>query len=269
MIVFLAAALFAQTSGARPRFEDYAVKIPPFQGKIVQPRYATVEQEALRDAIEIDARWWSPQFAGYYVVVRLSPRSLVLFDARTGEIHGSPFANAESQFYLPPANWDPQEPRYRAESKLMVIPHVCPSGATSCATHYFVFENGQFSLIYKERVSPAPVIPSASPLLGRWEGESDLSNNFRKEKWPFVLVVTGQGNRLSGRLLERKTWHTVHKITPTRPDLSAYRLEVDDRCWNLAIEAGEISGMWNGGPCTNLGVGAGARLFNFAAKRKP
>jgi hypothetical protein len=65
----------------------------------------------------------------------------------------------------------------------------------------------------------------------------------------------------------RSKTEKVREFVQTKPVKSAYRANIAENCWNFNIDSNELSGLWNGGPCTALGVGGAARLITFDAKR--
>lgn len=76
---------------------------------------------------------------------------LVIVDLNTGVVHSSPFANKESQFALPPSNWDWRQPQYWACKQIV--------------------DRSQRLSGRAIQFSARPVIPARSPILGAWEGE--------------------------------------------------------------------------------------------------
>jgi hypothetical protein len=87
----------------------------------------------------------------------------------------------------------------------------------------------------------------------------------------FRLIFNQKAGRLTGTFISlgQKASRGVKKLTATKPDLSTYRMEISDNCWNIGIEGDTMSGYWNGGPCAPTGIGVGARLIRLEAKRMP
>jgi hypothetical protein len=68
---------------------------------------------------------------------------------------------------------------------------------------------------------------------------------------------------------KRKTFRMLD-LVETRADKSSYRMNIDGNCWNVGLDeerADLLTGVWNGGPCTVIGIGGGARLISCEARR--
>lgn len=257
---------------AAPRFEDFLVADTAFMGKVHPPVYVTAEQERLRGELQI-AAVRRPTFAGQYIVVLMeceaACKKAAIVDARDGTIYPSPFGTADSPYALPPPNWDAQWPRFMSLSKLFVVPNVCPGGPASCGSYGFVWEENRFRLVHKVAASATPVIPARSPLVGRWKGEWSYTNGVEVISKPFVLTFTEKGGRVRGSYSEAGgKGSSIDRLTATKVDLSTYRMEIQGACWNVGVAGDSLDGMWNGGPCTSLGLGVGARLIALHAVRE-
>lgn len=129
------------------------------------------------------------------------------------------------------------------------------------------------------------------PLIGSWEGVWNLPRGMSEEEGHFRLRVWQGRKGLKGSMLEtafveveivlndqdepsrRTTHHLTNRKVPLRAiktfpaSPSRYRFEADGTCWNATLTQDRLEGMWNGGPCTVMGVGIGARLISFTATR--
>jgi hypothetical protein len=56
-------------------------------------------------------------------------------------------------------------------------------------------------------------------------------------------------------------------LVQTSANPPAFRMEVEDDCWNFNIDRDTLTGLWNGGRCSSAGVGSASRLVALAAKR--
>jgi hypothetical protein len=263
--------------GPIPQFEDYPAP-SVFQGKVAPPQLVTAEERQHAGVLG-KAAIRMPNFAGNYVVMEWFCGELcarvAIIDARAGTIHPSPFKTADSAFALPLARTDFQRPEYRLNSKLLVVRNACPEGFPKCATYYFVWENNTFRQVQRVPVKVpdevAPPIPRRSPLSGEWEGTWSYANGTNDPTHRFQFTFEDRSGRLTGTYIDlddkQKRQVQVEKLAPTSADKSTYRMEIEGDCWNVRIEGDSMSGMWNGGECSVIGIGPGARLIGLEAKR--
>jgi hypothetical protein len=117
---------------------------------------------------------------------------------------------------------------------------------------------------------PSGVLASGRPLIGVWEGSWSGRAN---ETHRFGLTFEARPNRVSGAYVDlnetQKGSARVQKLVPTSVDKSSYRMEVEGDCWNISLEGSTMTGIRNGGECSTLGIGSGARLIAVQAKRVP
>jgi hypothetical protein len=110
-----------------------------------------------------------------------------------------------------------------------------------------------------------------SPLIGVWEGSWSYTNGWDNPTHRFRFVFQERSNRLTGTYIDldekQKGTVRVQRLVPTSVDKSSYRMEVEGDCWNVSLEGNRMTGVWNGGECSTLGVGSGARLIAVQAKR--
>jgi hypothetical protein len=263
----------AQTSTEGiPNFKDHLLKDAYFAGAVHPPKFVTEEQERYRKELSV-VSIRQPNFAGHYSVIEircgLRCEKIAIVDGIDGAIYPSPFRTTDSEFALPPPTWDFQQPRYISLSNLMIVPNVCPDGPSSCGTFYFIWENKRFKLLKQIKVSAIPIIPEQSPLIGKWEGHWGYTNGVENIAKRFRLTFREQAHRITGRYKgeESRSSKAIRNVIATKADLSTYRMEIDGACWNIAIDGDKLSGMWNGGPCSPIGIGVGARLILLDAIR--
>ena len=158
-----------------------------------------------------------------------------------------------------------------ADSKLFVVPNVCPGGPTQCGTFYFLWEENKFRLIRKVPVSAVPIIPKKSPLLGTWKGEWSYTNGVADRTQSFTLQFVEKTGRLTGTYTTtaggRARSNSIMRFVVTKVDKSAYQMDVLSDCWTVQVEGDQMSGSWNGGACGPTGMGAAARLIGLRAER--
>lgn len=262
-----------QRAPAYPTFEQFPVERESIH--CAAAKFETPQQERDRTWFQNMERRM-PTFAGHYCAVEMpcGPDCwrIGMVDARTGKLHGSPFRTRESPFFLPPPNWNSQQPRYTGSSRLMIVPNVCPNVPESCGTFYFLWEGNAFRQIARKPVSAVAVIPARSPLIGKWEGFWTGVT----QTYPSTIAITqGRNSELSGTFIEqgpKPKRLAIRRITISMADQSAVRFEMEGNCWNLQVDEDDpnrLGGVWNAGPCTQLGIGGGARLFAVEARRIP
>jgi hypothetical protein len=277
----LALSTWAQGPNSRlPRFEDYPVK-EVLKAKPVPPQFITNAQLLVKeDMLFLFTAMQRPNFAGRFVAVSwpcgTECTKMAIVDGKTGTIYPPPLNNSSWAFGLPIAQQYYANPDYRADSRLFILKHGCPEGPESpCNDYYFVWENNDFKLV---RMVPftipgqvAPVVPAKSSLAGTWEGSWSYSNGRETSTHRFRLTFADRSGRLTGAYVEvdgnPKQSHRVQKLVPTSFDNSTYRMEVQGDCWNIQIEGNAMSGMLNGGKCSAIGIGSGARLIELEAKK--
>lgn len=267
-----------------PKLSDYpvAVEWDAEGSKRVAAKHITPEQRRLQHRLKLVGR--SPQFAGHYDALYFrcengdpECRRLAFIDMKTGAVQGSPFANKESQFALPPSSWDWRQPDWMGDSRLLIVHNVCPEGPSSCGTFYFLWDDKTgFRLIQKKPVPAQPVIPDESPILGTWEGQWSYTTGGAVDpsgKFRMVFTKDLRKKSIAGTFQEldrkRKTFRMLD-LVETRADKSSYRMNIDGNCWNVGLDeesADRLTGVWNGGPCSVIGIGGGARLISFEARR--
>lgn len=256
-------------SGPVPTFLDYPADDTWFLGKVHRPVLVSEEAKRLGDELSRDV-FGIPNFAGQYVVVKVfcnpACQKIAVVDARDGTVYPSPFQSKESAFALPPPTWDIEEPMHVRQSKLLIVPNVCPEGPSACGTYYFVWEENRFRLIRKVPVSAVPIIPQKSPLLGSWKGKWSYTNGVEERTQHFTLLFVEKFGRLRGSYSDPRS-SAIKGLVATKVDKSTYRMEILGNCWNVSVDRDQMSGLWNGGACGPMGMGAGARLIGLRADR--
>jgi hypothetical protein len=64
-------------------------------------------------------------------------------------------------------------------------------------------------------------------------------------------------------------WARVRKFVQTSMSPASFRWEADGYCWNVSVEGDRMSGVRNGGKCSDAGFGSAARLLAISAKKRP
>src|SRR5262249_17234556 len=117
----------------------------------------------------------------------------------------------------------------------------------------------------------AGVPAHGSPLIGAWEGSWSYANGWDNATHRFRFTFQERSDQVTGAYIDlderQKRSVRVHKLVPTSMDNSSYRMEVEGDCWNITLEGNRMSGLWNGGECSTLGVGSGAQLIAVQAER--
>jgi hypothetical protein len=256
-------------SGPVPTFLDYPADDTWFLGKVHRPVLVREEEKRLGEELSRHV-FGRPNFAGQYVVVKLfcnpACQRIAVVDARDGTVYASPFQTKESAFALPPPTWDIEEPTHVRQSKLLIVPNVCPEGPSACGTYCFVWEENRFRLIRKVPVSAVPIIPEKSPLLGSWKGKWSYTNGYEEPTQHFTLRFVEKSGRIRGSYTEARST-AIKGLVATKVDKSTYRMEILGDCWKVSVDRDKLSGLMNGGACGATGMGAGARLSELRAER--
>lgn len=235
--------------------------------------FDTPERKALEQEFGDRPPTFSNFASHYHVKLLRDKRQMAIVDRTTGIIYPSPFATATDPFALPPSNWDPERPQFLPISNLLGIPNVCPQGPNSCASFYFLWENNKFRLLESIPVSAVPIIPTISPLVGKWTGRWSYTDGMEEFAESFTLEFTDRAGKLTGLYASFKTKPArkfrITEITATKIDKSTYRMNVGNECWNVSVQGDKLQGVRNGGPCAPSGIGPGARLVALEATRNP
>jgi hypothetical protein len=126
----------------------------------------------------------------------------------------------------------------------------------------------------------SPCLGAQNPILGAWAGtyRDQPPDGLIEPVRRFRLVFSTNDDELSAlfyRLVANESEAgKVLKIQRVDPDGWTYCLDVEEEeqqiyAWNLTPEGDVLQGVRNTGPCTELGVGPGARFFRVDAKRMP
>jgi len=125
-----------------------------------------------------------------------------------------------------------------------------------------------------------------APLQGVWEGEwkinqgtVDIAGKFRVTFAAGTPIPGGRFMNLElirTRLddkpstdkakLDRREYN-VEKLQAVSTDPPRYRWFAAGNCWNADVKSGQMEGFFNAGPCSAMGMGAGARAIEFTAKK--
>lgn len=139
-----------------------------------------------------------------------------------------------------------------------------------------------------------PEKASTDPLLGDWEGCWSYPTGMDEYAGTFQFHFHEKSGRVLGQFLALERKHVIfrpkseggmeaaaktgsqtlpprtqriRRVQRTSMDPPKYRWEVDGSCWNVVIHGQEMAGVWNGGRCSVVGIGSGARLIQLQAKR--
>lgn len=118
-----------------------------------------------------------------------------------------------------------------------------------------------------------PSLAAATPpVVGSWDGSWGYSNGPDKHvSGRFHLTFADREGKIVGTYQDldshRRQKVKIFKISDTSPDQSTYRMDVDDECWNINVVGDQLDGIKNGGPCSSIGLGSGARLIGVHATR--
>jgi hypothetical protein len=127
-------------------------------------------------------------------------------------------------------------------------------------------------------ILPWQQLGAQNPMLGNWEGtyrdqppggRVEPVKRFRLEFTVSSGELAAVFDRLAEAGPERKK---VLKIRRVGEDAWSYCLDIEEEqdevyAWSLAATGDKLQGVRNGGPCSELGIGPGARLFRVDGKR--
>ena len=138
-------------------------------------------------------------------------------------------------------------------------------------------------------VAPTPIIaqpddfaPLEGVCKGEWkitQGTDDIGGKFRVTFGRAAPIPEGSfrnleltRTRLDGKRSAEKVKVSnremkVEKLQAISAEPPRYRWFAAGNCWNAEIKAGLMEGFFNAGPCSNMGMGAGARAVEFVAKK--
>ena len=124
------------------------------------------------------------------------------------------------------------------------------------------------------------------PLLGTWEGDwkvvrgvEEVAGRFRflfamdagKPEGRYnnldytVTRLDGKPSKPKQKLSQRE--YKVDKLQRLSADPPRYRWTAAGDCWNVDIKPDRMEGYFNAGPCTAMGMGAGAMTVEFTARK--
>ena len=126
-----------------------------------------------------------------------------------------------------------------------------------------------------------------APLAGTWEGEWRMTRGVEDVKGRFRFVFTANASGMDGRYnnvdfsvtrLDGKPSKAsqkfsqkefkVEKLQAISADPPRYRFQAAGDCWNVDVKPdSRMEGYFNAGNCAAMGMGAGATVVEFTAKK--
>jgi len=147
------------THGRFPRFQDYPAS-GIFSGKPAPPKLVRPADRLFRTQIRNGAAK-GPNFADHYSIVEWgcgsSCVSIVIVDAKSGEVYAAPFRTLGYGSVLKYAdvseeNYYPLE--YKLNSRLLIV-RGCPE-ERNCASYFYEWTGSMFKLLDKKPAAPLP-----------------------------------------------------------------------------------------------------------------